>query len=90
MRGGRNTRSVVAVRLSDDERVQIAGAAGRLGVTVSGFIRQSALQASALVQGKATVRTPTPAAREPEAVVVFDAQPSRVHYVDGEAVRRMG
>jgi uncharacterized protein (DUF1778 family) len=48
-------RGVVPVRLSDAERAQIAGAAKRQSLTLSGFIRQASLQASAVVEGKVSV-----------------------------------
>jgi hypothetical protein len=49
------------------------------------------LQASAVVQEKAAVKTVTPAVeREPEALVVLgDDEEERWHYVDGEPVRRL-
>lgn len=60
-------RGVVAIPLGDCERRQIAGAADRLGVSLSGFVRQAALQASAVVERKASVkaREEREAGREP-------------------------
>jgi uncharacterized protein (DUF1778 family) len=82
----RNTaRAVVPIRLSDAERAQIAAAAGHLELTLSGFLRQSALQASAIVEGKASVKPPDVSPSEPvrEApVVLLDASP-RHAFVDG-------
>jgi hypothetical protein len=81
-------RSVVPIRLGDAEREQIAHAAARLKLPLSSFIRQSALQSSAVVERKASPRTkpkqpePDP---EPRELVVVDAEP---HYVDGEPVYR--
>jgi uncharacterized protein (DUF1778 family) len=48
----RNTavRDVLAIRLSAAEREQITAAATRLELTLSGFVRQSALQSSAVVE----------------------------------------
>jgi hypothetical protein len=76
-------RSVVPIRLSDRERGQIAGAARRLQLTLSRFVRQAALEASARVERKVSVAAPP----EPELVVV-ESEPERVHYVDGEPVSR--
>jgi hypothetical protein len=88
----RNTaRAVVPIRLSDRERAQIAAAAGRLELTLSGFLRQSALQASAIVEGKASVKPATERKSDPEParesrVVLLDAAPSH-HFVEGICVR---
>jgi uncharacterized protein (DUF1778 family) len=68
------------------EREQIAGAAARVGVTLSGFIREAALQASARVVEKVSVRAPEP---EPErGLVVLGGEEPSGHWVDGELVRR--
>lgn len=82
-------RAVVPIRLSDVERGQIAAAASRLGLSLSGFVRQAALQASAVVERKAAVKAEPPAVEaEPSAlVVVGNDDEERVHYVDGEPVR---
>jgi uncharacterized protein (DUF1778 family) len=82
-------REVVPIRLGADERRQIAGAAARLGVTVSGFVREAALEASArVVQKVVAVRIPELPDRKREAEVVFvDAGPKREHWVDGERIR---
>lgn len=84
-------RSVVAIRLSDAERGQIAGAASRLGLSLSGFVRQAALQASAVVERKAAVKAEMPAVSTKSAalVVVGELEPERWHFVDGEPVRRL-
>ena len=62
------------LRLAEAERAQIAAAAGGLKLTLSGFLRQSALQASAVVEEKAAPvgpvvdsRDPRPVRREPPA-----------------------
>jgi hypothetical protein len=73
-------RSVVPVRLSDLERSQIAGAAARLELPLSSFIRQASLLASARVERKVSVAVPEP---EP---VILDTEPKREHWVDGERV----
>jgi multidrug efflux pump subunit AcrA (membrane-fusion protein) len=72
----------VPIRLGDAERAQIAAAALRQGLPLSGFVRQAALQVSAIVTAKATVKTE----REPEPareVSVLDTDVERVHVVDG-------
>jgi uncharacterized protein (DUF1778 family) len=87
----RNTaRSVVPIRLGDSERAQIARAASRLQLTLSGFVRQAALQASAVVDRKASmVSKPRDAdldqSMSERGLVVVE--PEREHYVDGERVR---
>jgi hypothetical protein len=73
----------VGIRLSDLERDQIAGAAARLELPLSSFIRQASLLASARVERKVDVTIPE--APEPE-LVVLDAEPTREHRVDGERV----
>jgi uncharacterized protein (DUF1778 family) len=50
--------TVVGARFSDIERAQVEAAAGRLGLNLSGFVRQAALQASAVVGKKAVVYPP--------------------------------
>jgi hypothetical protein len=45
-------RDVLAIRLSDQERRQVAEAAERFGKSLSGFVREAALAASARVTGK--------------------------------------
>jgi hypothetical protein len=76
--------------LSDGEREQIARAAGRLKLPLSGFVRQAALQASAVVEGKVAAKAPE---RESAGVVVVDVEPPALeveepwrphHFVDGE------
>jgi len=46
-------REVVTLRLAEGERAQVAAGAGCLKLTLSGFLRQSAFQASAIVEEKA-------------------------------------
>jgi hypothetical protein len=86
----RNTaRGVVPVRLSGAERAQIAGAAGRRKLTLSGFIRQAALQASAVVQGKVyPVKAQVPE-RGALPLVVVGSEP-RSHWVEGVPVDASG
>jgi hypothetical protein len=79
-------RDVLAIRLSAAEREQITAAATRLGLTLSGFVRQSALQSSAVIEKKVSVPEPQPAEPERELVVV-ELEPSG-HRVDGEFVQR--
>ena len=79
-------REVVPVRLSDQEREQIAGAAARLELTFSGFVRQAALEASARVVEKVSVQAPEPPEREPQSVVIVEPEPKPRHWVDGEPV----
>ena len=52
----RNTREVFPIRLSGAERAQIEGAAKRRELTIAGFVRQAALQASAVVRTADTSR----------------------------------
>jgi hypothetical protein len=92
----RNTaRSVVPVRLGDSERGQIGSAADRLGKTLSAFIREAALQASAVVERKAAVHSvlnkpaPEPEEREPVGVVMIDPEPT-THVVDGLLIDAKG
>jgi hypothetical protein len=72
-------REVVTLRLAEAERAQIEAAAGRLKLMLSGFLRQSALHASAAVEEKAVpvrpvreVRNPRPMRREPLVLVEVD------------------
>ena len=80
-------REVTPIRLSAAEREQIHAAAARRKLTLSGFIRQAALEASAIVEGTATVKAPE--REEPESgyggLVVLEAEPTG-HWVDGELV----
>jgi uncharacterized protein (DUF1778 family) len=79
----RITREVLAIRVSDQEREQIAGAAARLKLTLSGFVRQAALQASAVVGRKVSVQAPEPPERESRGVVLLDAEQGSHAFVDG-------
>jgi hypothetical protein len=79
----RITREVLAIRLSDQEREQIAGAAARLGLALSSFVRQAALQASAVVGRKVSVQGPEPPERESLGVVVLDPEEGSHAFVDG-------
>jgi uncharacterized protein (DUF1778 family) len=82
----RNTpRSVFPIRLADAEQTQISAAATSQGLTFSGFIRQAALEVSARITRKVSVKVADPPAPE---LSVIDAEPERVHMVDGEPVRR--
>jgi uncharacterized protein (DUF1778 family) len=82
--------TVVGARFSDIERAQVEAAAGRLGLNLSGFVRQAALQASAVVGKKAVVvptTTPTTAQeRESRGIVLLEAGVKH-HFVDGLCVR---
>lgn len=84
-------REVVPVRLSGAERAQIAGAAGRRKLTLSGFIRQASLQASAVADGKATPKVQATdrkiAERGPPPLVVVEPELPE-HGVDGVRVGR--
>jgi hypothetical protein len=79
-------REVVSLRLAEAERAQIAAAAGRLKLTLSGFLRQSALQASAVVEESAAPVRPVresctrPMRREPLVLVEVESE----HWVNGE------
>jgi hypothetical protein len=77
---------VVPIRLSDQERGQIASAATRLELTLSGFVRQAALQASAVVERKASVKE-KPAAEPKRPPLVMAAAESDHHFVDGICMR---
>jgi uncharacterized protein (DUF1778 family) len=82
----RNTpRSVFPIRLGDAEQTQISAAATSQGLTFSGFIRQAALEVSARITRKVAVKPPEPEERK---LLVVGSEPERVHYVDGEPVRR--
>jgi uncharacterized protein (DUF1778 family) len=80
-------RDVLAIRLSDAERAQVAGAAARLELTLSGFVRQAALQASAVVARKVSVQAPEPPEERVhpvlESLVVLDPEESSHAFVDG-------
>jgi uncharacterized protein (DUF1778 family) len=80
-------RAVVPIRLGDDERAQIAAAASRRKLTLSAFVREAALQASAVVEGKATIHIPEPEPERLLGLVVSEPEPAR-HMVDGEWVVR--
>jgi hypothetical protein len=64
-------------------REQITAAATRLGLTLSGFVPQSALQSSAVIEKKVSVPEPQPAEPERELVVV-ELEPSG-HWVDASS-----
>ncbi|MBA2359827.1 MAG: hypothetical protein H0V79_02640 [Actinobacteria bacterium] len=92
-------RDVVPIRLGAREREQIAKTAARRELALSSFIRQAALQASAVVSGKASVVRParagaqggapaTSSRQEPVSrLVVIDPAPAG-HWVEGEFVSR--
>jgi uncharacterized protein (DUF1778 family) len=84
----RNTREVLALRLSEAERGQVAKAAELSGMPLSSWVRSAALQASAIATGRATVAPPR--APDRRVLVMLDLGPesAREHYVDGELVRR--
>jgi hypothetical protein len=69
--------------LRDEERGQIAGAAARLELTLSGFVRQAALQASAVVGRKVSVQASEPPVRESVGVVLVDPDEGSHAFVDG-------
>jgi uncharacterized protein (DUF1778 family) len=79
--------TVIGARFSDAERTQVEAAAGHLELTVSGFVRRAALQASAVVEKKAAVAPTTTRATAPErerlAVVLLDPDESSHAFVDG-------
>jgi hypothetical protein len=79
----RNTREVVPIRLSDREREQIAGAAVRQTLTLSAFIREAALQASAIITRKATVKASEQEPPPPHEPIILDSERGRPHVVDG-------
>lgn len=96
-RGRTTARDVIAVRLSEAERAQVARAAVALELPLSTFLRHAALQASAVATGKANVRPAAtrelgeravaheaPPQPEPRALVVLGLDEERIHYVDGE------
>lgn len=70
--------------------MQVESAAARLGLNLSGFIRQAALQASAVVGKKAvvvpTTRRTTAPERESLGIVLLEAEVKH-HFVDGLCVR---
>ena len=74
---------MIGARFSDGERAQVEAAAGRLELTVSGFVRQAALQASAVVGMKVSVQAPEPPERESLGVVLVDPEGSSHAFVDG-------
>jgi len=74
---------VIGSRFSDAERAQVETAAGRLELTVSGFVRQAALQASAVVGRKVSVQAPEPPERERLGVVLVDPEQGSHAFVDG-------
>ena len=79
----RNTREVVALRLAAREREQIARAATSQKLTLSAFLRQATLQASAIVEKKATVKAPEPEAPAHEPVLLLRSEGHQHHWVDG-------
>ena len=74
---------MIGSRFSDAERAQVETAAGRLELTLSGFVRQAALQASAVVGRKVSVQAPEPPVRESVGVVLLDPEESSHAFVDG-------
>jgi uncharacterized protein (DUF1778 family) len=78
--------TVIGSRFSDAERTQVEAAAGHLELTVSSFVRQAALQASAVVEKKAVVAPTTTRATAPErerlGVVLVDPEESSHAFVD--------
>src|SRR4051812_36765912 len=81
----RNTRQVVPVRLSGPERSQIASGAARLKLPLSSFVRQAALQASAIVERKVSVKPAVPKPERRPAVAMLE-DPEPAHFVDGDPV----
>jgi hypothetical protein len=79
----RNTREVVPLRLSPAERAQIAQAATRHKLTLSAFIREAALQASAIITRKATVKASEQEPPPPHEPIILDSEQRRPHVVDG-------
>jgi Protein of unknown function (DUF1778) len=82
----RNTRDVLAIRLSGPEREQIARAATRQKLTLSGFVRSAALQTSARVLEKvspAKPPAPKPAEARETPLVLIDEEPRRGRLVEG-------
>jgi uncharacterized protein (DUF1778 family) len=78
----RDVRDVLALRLSEGERAQIATAAGLQNMPLSSYVRCAALQASAVAVGKASVvlrrELPAPKRKLP----VIDLAPERrEHFV---------
>jgi hypothetical protein len=74
---------VIGARFSDAERAQVESAAGRLELTVSGFVRQAALQASAVVGRRVSVQAPKDPEPERLGVVLVDPEESPHAFVDG-------
>ena len=79
-------RDVVPVRLGNAEREQIAQAAEHRKLALSSFIREAALQASADVQGKASVKAPAVPERAPARVTMVEPEPPKRRMVEGEWV----
>jgi hypothetical protein len=83
-------RDVTPVRLSVGERRQIAAAAARLKLPFSSFLRQAALQASAVVERKVAVKAEHEngfhAPEQPRDLVVVEPR-SDHHFVDGICMR---
>jgi hypothetical protein len=90
---------VSTIRLSDQERGQIPAAAARLKLPLSSFLRQAALQASAVVERKATAGVPRPVKKEqrltptthsrefqPRELTIIDLERDH-HFVDGLCTR---
>jgi hypothetical protein len=86
-------RDVLAIRLGDDERAQVQAAAARLELTLSGFVREAALEASARVTRRVSVQaSEPPEAPERESrtdrsehgtVVLVDPEEGSHAFVDG-------
>jgi len=74
-------RDVLAIRLSEAERRQVAEGAARFGKSVSAFVREAALQASAGITRKVTEQV------ERDELPIVVVEPVR-HMVDGEWVER--
>jgi uncharacterized protein (DUF1778 family) len=72
--------------LGVDERRQIAGAAARLGVTLSAFLREAALEAAARVVQKVSIMHEQPVEASDAPVTFLDESRSH-HFVDGICVR---
>ena len=85
-------REVVPIRLSDQERGQIASAATRLGKNLSGFVREAALQASAVVERKASVKARSERAEVPErkSAGMVLIEPREIHHWVDDVCFRCG
>jgi hypothetical protein len=79
--------TVIGARFSDAEREQVESAAARLGLNLSGFVRQAALAASARIEKKVAVEGKPPPEPERSPFMLLDPEPVR-HMVDGEYVSR--